>query len=69
MFHVEKFHNRMESVNGAWYYDGEPITDTEAASLRLHYRELCAKLKEPWENRDEWYDSEGRLNYSWRRND
>ena len=64
MFLVEKFHNRMESINGDWFFDGEPITDTEAAHLRLHYRDLCAKLKEPWANKDRWYDETGRVNYA-----
>lgn len=69
MFVVEKIHDRFESVNGEWQFDGEPITDVEAMHLRLHYEETCAKLKEPWENKDEWLDSLGRENYHWRRND
>ena len=69
MFVVEKIHDRFESVNGEWAFDGEPITDAEAKHLRLHYESVCARLKEPWENKDEWLDVLGRPNYSWRRND
>jgi len=65
VFRVEKIHDRLYSVNGEWYFDGEPLTDTEAASLRLHYSDLCAKLKEPWANRNDKYDVTGRLNYHW----
>ena len=65
MFHVEKIHSRFESINGEWYFDGEPITYSQAAHLRLHYRDLCAKLKEPWATRDDKYDSLCRLSYHW----
>lgn len=65
MIQVEKIHDRLWSANGEWYFDGEPITDAEAASLRLHYRDLCAKLKEPWATRDDKYDALSRLNYHW----
>jgi len=69
MFVVEKIHDRFESINGEWYFDGEPLTESEANHLRLHYKDLCAKLRAPWENKDEWLDSLGRPNYSWRRDD
>jgi hypothetical protein len=65
MFHVEKFHSRMESVNGEWFFDGEPITDGQAAYLRYHYNKLVEDLKKPWHTRDDRYDQTGRLNYHW----
>lgn len=63
MFDVKKIHDRFESVNGEWYWDGEPITDVEAMHLRLHYESVCAKLKQPWENKDdvlEWGEGDDR---------
>ena len=62
MFLVEKFHGRMEAVNGEWFFDGEPISDAEAAHLRYHYNKLVEQLKEPWHTRDDEYDASGRLN-------
>ena len=62
MFLVEKFHGRMEAVNGEWFFDGEPITDSEAAHLRVHYRDVVDALKKPWQTRDDEYDASGRLN-------
>lgn len=67
MFQVDKIHSRLYSVNGEWYFDGEPITDTEANHLRVHYNDVVDKLKEPWLNRDRWYDSTGRINFAWER--
>jgi hypothetical protein len=67
MFEVTKVHNRLYSVNGEYYWDGEPITEAEANHLRLHYKDTCAKLRAPWENKDQWYDELGRLNYAWNR--
>ncbi len=69
MSNITEVHNRLYSINGEWQWDGEPITDAEANHLRLHYKDLCAKLQAPWKNRDEWYDELGRLNYSWRKYD
>ena len=65
MFLVEKFHNRMESVNGDWVFDGEPITDAEASHLRYHYNKLVEDLRKPWDTRDDKYDVTGRLNHHW----
>lgn len=65
MFLVEKFHNRMESINSEWFFDGEPITDAEAAHLRRHYTDLVDSLRKPWDTRDDKYDCTGRLNYHW----
>ena len=67
MFQVENIHRRLYSVNGEWYWDDDPISDAEAAHLIVHYRQTVDKLKEPWDNRDRWYDELGRLNYAWAR--
>lgn len=67
MFQVEKIHSRLYSVNGEWYWDGDPITDAEANHLRVHYKDIVDKLEEGWNNRDQWYDELGRLNYAWNR--
>jgi hypothetical protein len=67
VFDVKKIHPRLYSVNGEYYFDGEPITDAEAAHLIVHYRDTVDKLKAPWLNRDRWYDELGRPNYAWER--
>ena len=67
MFHVDAVHSRLYSVNGDWLWDEEPITDSEAAHLKVHYESVVAALKKPWANRDLWYDELGRLNYAWAR--
>ena len=53
MFHVEKIHNRFESVNGEYYFDGEPITESQAAHLIVHYRSVVDALKKPWDTKDD----------------
>lgn len=60
-------HRRLVMMDGQWFYDSEPITDTEAAHLIVHYKRTVDALKEPWNNRDRWYDELGRLNYGWER--
>ena len=67
MVGVEKIHDRLYCVDGSWYWEDEPITDAEANHLRVHYNDVVDSLKKPWQDRDRWYDTAGRINYGWER--
>lgn len=64
---MDVVHERLVKTEGQWFYDSVPITDAEAAHLKVHYESVVDALKKPWDTRDLWYDELGRLNYAWNR--
>ena len=65
-------HRRLMRIDGVCYYDDVIISDEEFEELAVHYQALIDSLQEPWKERDEGYDVDGRFNkggqdeYRWR---